>query len=135
VIQAPCNSSGSKSESGISYQFGFNFDFVAQQQATATRKSDLGALRRVFPKRVAPAAVVVHCGNHTQELAQANHGASKRQSTKENCTCAFVCLTPSDFWISRQRQGRIEVFPQTRRSTEQHTLFFLNVIKTLKSTN
>jgi len=54
VIQAPCNSSGSKSESGISSQFGFNFDFLAQQQATATRKSDLGALRRVFPKRVAP---------------------------------------------------------------------------------
>jgi len=37
----------------------------------------------------------------------------------------FFCLKPSDFWISRQRQGRIEVFPQTRRSTEQHTVFSL----------
>jgi len=53
VIQAPCNSSGSKGELGISSQFGVNFDFVAQRQATATRKSDLGAPRRVLPKRVA----------------------------------------------------------------------------------
>jgi len=32
----------SKGEFGISSYFGFNFDFVAQLQATATRKSDLG---------------------------------------------------------------------------------------------
>jgi len=52
-VSSPCNSSGSKGELCISSQFGFNFDFVAQQQATATRKSDLRAPRGIFPKRVA----------------------------------------------------------------------------------
>ncbi|XP_037731736.1 uncharacterized protein LOC119562587 [Drosophila subpulchrella] len=90
VIQAPCNSSGSKAPS--------DSDAEERSRSTATSISKEGSTTTVAG---------LDCGNHTQGLAQANHGASKHQSTKENCTCAFVCLRPSDFWISRQRHGRI----------------------------
>jgi len=83
VIQAPCNSSGSKGELGISSQFGFNFDFVAQPASDSdAEERSRSTTTSIAKEGSSTTAAGLDCANHTQELAQANHGASKRQSAK-----------------------------------------------------